>query len=367
MSLLVSLTLFVACGASLPPATVAPPSPTAVGPIVPTAPAPALTVATPTPSTLPATVALAPTLTPVPTHTAAPTKPVPTSTAVPKIPLVASFSVLGDLVRNVAGDRADVVVIVGPGQDTHTFEPAPSHALAVRDAAVVFENGAGFDGWLQRLYVASGSRARRVTVTEGITLQRGGHTHAEGEAESHEGEGELDPHVWQDVRHAIHMVGTIRDALAAHDAPGAAVYRANADRYIGELRELDAWVIAQVATVPEPRRTLVMNHESLGYFASRYGFAIVGTVLPSVSTEAAEPSASDLARLVRRIRSVGVPVIFAENVANTRVIERVAREAGARVGPLLYTDALARAGAGADTYVAMMRHNVGAIVTALRG
>ncbi len=279
---------------------------------------------------------------------------------------MASFSVLGDLVRSVAGDRADVVVIVGPGQDAHTFEPAPAHALAIRNAALVFENGLGFDGWLDRLYAASGSRARRVIVTEGIALQRGGHAHAEREGEAREGEGELDPHVWQDVRHAIHMVGAIRDALVAHDAPGAAVYRANADRYLAELGALDAWVVAQAATVPEPRRTLVTNHESLGYFASRYGFAIVGTALPGVSTEVSEPSAADLARLVRRIRSAGVSVIFAENVANPRVLERVAREAGAQVGPPLYTDALARPGEGADTYVAMVRHNVGAIVMALR-
>ena len=279
--------------------------------------------------------------------------------------MVASFSVLADLVKQVGGERVQVVALVGPGQDAHTFEPAPAHALALKDAAVVFENGLGFDAFLNKLYAASGSKARRVVVTEGIQAQKGGHAHAAGESPAaHAGEGELDPHVWQDVGHAVHMVGLIRDGLAQADPPGAPEYRANAERYLAELRALDAWVAEQARSVPEARRTLVTNHDTFGYFASRYGFAVV--TVAGVSNEASEPSAGDLAKLVRRIKGAGVPVIFAENVANPKVLERVAQEAGVKLGPPLYTDALGPPGSPVDTYAKMVRYNVGTIATALR-
>jgi zinc/manganese transport system substrate-binding protein len=278
-----------------------------------------------------------------------------------RLSVVATFSVLADLVKSVGGERVEIVTLVGPGQDAHTFEPAPTHGVALARAGLVFENGLGFEGWLERMYAASGSKARRVVVTEGIAAQPG---HAEGEeADEH---GEDDPHVWQDVRHAMHVVGVVRDALAQADPAGAAVYRANAEAYLAELRALDGWVVEQVGTVPEARRTLVTNHDSFGYFASRYGFAVVGTAIPGVSTETSEPSAAELAALVRRIKAAGVPAIFAENVANPKVLERVADEAGVEVAPRLYTDALDRPGEPVDTYVKMMRYNVSTIVTALK-
>jgi len=274
--------------------------------------------------------------------------------------------VLADLVRNVGGDRVEVIALVGPGQDTHTFEPAPSHGLALKNAALVFENGLGFEGWLGKLYAASGSKGQRVVVTEGIQAQKGGHAHAEGAAEGAHAHGEFDPHVWQDVRHAMRMAAVIRDVLAQADPPGAPAYRANAERYLGELNALDGWIVEHVRSVPEPRRVLVTNHDSFGYFASRYGFAVVGTAIPGVSTETSEPSAAELARLVRRINSAGVPTIFAENVANSKVLKRIAQEAGVKVGLPLYTDALGAPGDPVDTYAKMMRYNVAAIVTALK-
>ena len=281
--------------------------------------------------------------------------PTPTPVQPGRLPVVASFSVLADLVKSVGGDRVEVVTLVGPGQDAHTFEPAPTHGVALDRAALVFENGLGFEGWLDKLYAASASSARRVAVTDGISRRKGDDEH-----------GEDDPHVWQDVRHAVHMVGVVRDALVQADPPGAPAYRANAESYLAELRALDAWIVEQVRSVPEPRRTLVTNHDSFGYFASRYGLTVVGTAIPGVSTEASEPSAAELAALVRRIKAAGVPTIFAENVANPKVLERVAQEAGVKVGPRLYTDALDRPGEPVDTYVKMMRYNTTTIVEALK-
>lgn len=281
--------------------------------------------------------------------------------------VVSSFSILADLVRSVAGDHVEVLTLVGPGQDAHTFEPAPTHGVALNRAALVFENGLGFEGWLDKLYTASGSKARRVKVTDGIAAQKAGHAHAASGDEAAHAHGELDPHVWQDVRHAIHVVGRVRDALIELDPTNAPAYRTNAERSLAELTALDAWVVEQVRVVPEPRRTLVTHHESFGYFCSRYGFAIVGTAFPGVSTEAAEPSAADLARLVRRVRSAGVPVIFPENVGDPKVLERVAREAGVKVGPPLYGDALDAPGGPVDSYPKLVRHNVAAIVSALTG
>ena len=283
-----------------------------------------------------------------------------------RLAVVATFSVLGDLVRNVAGDRAEVIVLVGPGQDAHTYEPSPADVATIGRAALVFENGVGFEGWLVKQYAAAGARGRRIVVTDGITLQRGGRAHADGAEPAADMGGELDPHVGHDVRHAARMVAVVRDALVQADPGGAPAYAANADRYLAELVALDAWVVDQVGTLPEPRRTLVTNHDTLGYFASRYGFAVVGTALP-VSTEGAEPSAGELARLVGRIRRAGAPAIFAENVSNPKLMERIAREAGVRVAPPLYTDALSPPGGEADTYAKMVRYNVATIVGALKG
>jgi ABC-type Zn uptake system ZnuABC Zn-binding protein ZnuA len=172
--------------------------------------------------------------------------------------------------------------------------------------------------------------------------------------------------VWHDVGNAIGMVETIRAALAAADPAHRTEYEANARAYTAQLNELDDWVIAQVATLPPERRKLVTTHDTLGYFAARYGFTVLGSVLPT-STEGASPSAQDVARLVEAVRAAGVPAIFAENVSNNSLINQVANEAGVKVAASLYTDALGPEGSGAETYLGMMRQNVTTIVTALGG
>jgi ABC-type Zn uptake system ZnuABC Zn-binding protein ZnuA len=272
-----------------------------------------------------------------------------------KLQVVATFSVVGDLVRNVGGDKVELTALVGPGRDTHTFEPSPADAKALVGATVIFENGLGFEPWLDDLYTASGSRARRVAVTDGVEPR----TATEGEEA-----GETDPHAWHSVANVIQMVKNIRDALASADPANATTYQANADQYIAELEVLDAWVFEQVKTLPADRRKLVTTHDTFGYFAERYGFEVVGTVLPT-TTEGASPSAKDLAALVEAVKAQGVPAVFGENVSSNALLKQVADEAGVKFIDSLYTDALGPAGSDGDTYVKMMRYNVSTIATAL--
>lgn len=282
------------------------------------------------------------------------------------ISVVATFSVLGDLVLNVGGDRVDVHVLVPSGADAHTFEPTPEDAAALEDADLIVENGFGFEPWLDDLYDAADSDAPRIVATDGITPRsaEGDEASPESDGDDHE-HGELDPHVWHDVHNAIKEVENIRDGLAAADPDSAATYQANAGAYLAQLNDLDGYVVQQVATLPQDRRKLVTSHDTFGYFADRYGFQIVGTALGSVSTEGGDPSAEQVARLVDEIKATGVPAIFAENVSNPALMQTIADEAGVTLAPTLYTDALGEPGSSGETYLGMIRYNVDTIVTAL--
>jgi zinc/manganese transport system substrate-binding protein len=285
--------------------------------------------------------------------------------------IVASFSILGDLVENVGGDAVQVTTLIGPGVDAHTYDPAPADLVVLSEADVIFENGLGFEPWLDRFYESTQPPGTRVVVTEGIT-PRGA-----GEDDEHEGEaqpdedasehGQFDPHVWHDVANVIVMVGNIRDALVAADPDSAELYQANAAAYIAELEVLDASIREQVAALPEERRKLVTSHDTFGYFADAYGFEVIGTALGSLSTEAGDPSARDIATLITQIKEAGVPAIFAENVANPDLMESIAAEAGVVLAPPLYTDALGPPGSPGETFIGMMQSNVTTIVDALQG
>jgi zinc/manganese transport system substrate-binding protein len=281
--------------------------------------------------------------------------------------VIATFSIVGDLVGNVGGGAVDSRTLVGPNGDTHTYEPAPSDAAALADADLIVENGLRLETWLDDLYVSSRSRAVRVALADGLELlpmgeaeePAGGDAHGHGHAH-----GDQDPHVWQDVDRVARMVENLRDALSLVDPANAATYRVNADRYLAELRALDGWVFQQVGRVPPERRKLVTTHETFNYFARRYGFEVIGAALP-LTTDTADPSARETAELVDRIRAAGVPVIFADNVSNPRLMEQIAAAAGVRLAPPLYTDALDEPGTPGETYLQMMRHNVTIIVDAL--
>jgi zinc/manganese transport system substrate-binding protein len=274
-----------------------------------------------------------------------------------KLNVVATFSILGDLVQTVAGDNIQLHTLVGPDGDTHTYEPIPADGVALAQANLIFENGLGFETWLDKLYTASASKAKRVVVTTGVTPGK----IAIGDAAGH-----TDPHAWQDVTYSMGMVAIIRDTLVAQDPTHAAAYQANAAAYLKQLHDLDGYIQQQSSTLPADRRKLVTNHDALGYFASRYGYQVIGDVLGSVSTESSEPSAAEIARLIGEIKGAGVPAIFTENIENSAVISQVAQEAGVKVAPPLYTDALGKPGTTGDSYLKMMRYNVDTIVAALK-
>lgn len=274
-----------------------------------------------------------------------------------RIKVVATFSILGDLVKNVGGNAIDLRVLVGPDADTHTFEPSPADGSALADATLIFENGLGFERWLDGLYSASGSQAQRVVVTPNVTP---------GVIPIGDEAGETDPHAWQDVGYAIGMVEIIRDTLVKADPAQAATYTKNADAYLAQLKDLDGYIVSETGLIATDKRKLVTNHDALGYFAKRYGYEIVGTALSSISTEASDPSAAQLVKLVNEVKGAGVRTIFTENVENSKVIAQVASEAGVTVGAPLYTDALGTPGSDGETYLKMMRHNIEAIVVGLR-
>ena len=277
--------------------------------------------------------------------------------AQPKPVAVASFSILADLLREVAGERMDLRVIAGPNVDAHHFQTRPSHAEAVRSAQIVVRNGAGFDGWFNRLLSSTGFRGVTVTATEGIALRRAaptpGHNH-----------GSQDPHAWQDVRLAIAYVRNIEAGLIRADAAGEAHYRARANAFVARLEALDGWVRAEIARVPEARRAIVTSHDAFAYFGAAYG---VRFRAPQGVATNAEPSAQQVASLIRQIRAENITAIFIENMSNPATLRRLADEAGVRIQGRLYADALSGPNGPAETYEAMVRHNVGLMVPAMVG
>ncbi|MFM8593575.1 MAG: metal ABC transporter substrate-binding protein [Chloroflexota bacterium] len=277
--------------------------------------------------------------------------------------LVATTSVVGDLVAAVAGDLADVTTIVGAGVDAHTFSASAQDAIAIDDADLLFQIGLGFEPWLDELLEGDDHAVPIITLTDDLPLRSLTEDGASHVSDDGHGHGDHDPHVWHDVQNAILMTEAIRDALVAADPANAEAYTANADAAIAELEILDAWVVEQVATLPPERRKLVTAHDTFGYFADRYGFEIVGTAL-GITTEQGEPSAAEIVALVDEIRAAGVPAIFVENVQNPALMESIAAEAGVAIAPPLYSDALGAPGTPGEHYDGMMRSNVETIGTA---
>lgn len=305
----------------------------------------ALTAACTTPTLAPPT---APPLTATPAATA---------TAVPALSVVATTSIVGDVVRAVGGTRVGVHVLIGPDSDPHRHKPSPGDLAALERAAIVFENGLHLEAALEPLLGGSASRGRRVVVSDGIA------TLSAGAGDGEVADGAPDPHVWWDPIRVAVWADNIAAALAAADPAGADGYAARAAAYRGELEALDAWIRTAVETVPPARRVLVADHGVLGYFAVAYGFEVVGALVPGLST-AAEPSAKDLAALEATLAEAGAAVIFVGEAVPSALAARVAADTGARIVPLR-TEALSGPDGPAPTYLAFMRYNVGAIVDAL--
>lgn len=280
--------------------------------------------------------------------------------AAEKLPVVASFSILADLVQVVGGERVAVTSLVGPDADAHVFDPTPQDAARIARARLVVVNGLGFEGWQQRLLQAARYRGEVVVASTGVRPR--GHEHQGEHAQGHE-HGHLDPHAWQDPQNVMLYVANIAAALARADPKGAAIYRANAASYQVVLRELDAWAGARFAHIPVSRRRAVTAHAAFDYLAARYGLRL--SALQALSTES-EPSARAMGELVRRMRADGTAAVFAENLHNARLLRQLAGEAGVTVGGKLYSDALSAPRGPAPTYLALMRYNVNQLADSMQ-
>ena len=280
-----------------------------------------------------------------------------------------SFSILGDLVGQVGGERVKVRTLVGADEDAHAFQPRPSDARNVGGAALVVVNGLGFDDWMVRLARSGGYKGEVVVASAGIdtlamTTDDHGHDHGHdhGDEDDKANAKAVDPHAWQDVGNVRRYVANIADALTKADPEGATAYRANAERYDGELKALDTEIRAAFAALPAARRKVVSSHDAFGYFGRAYGIRFLSPV--GVSNNA-EPTAQGVARLIRQLKAEKVPAVFIENVADSRLIERIRSESGAQIGGTLYSDALSKAGGPAPSYVQMMRANLDALRQAM--
>ncbi|TNF61854.1 MAG: metal ABC transporter substrate-binding protein [Burkholderiales bacterium] len=275
---------------------------------------------------------------------------------------VATFSILGDFVRQVGGDRVDVTVLAGPGEDAHVFSPSPSHARTVAGAAVMFSNGLGFEGWMPRLMKSSGFRGQHVVVSKGVQALKAEHRHDHGHAHHHH--GHHDPHAWQDVRNAIVYVGNIADGLCQADAQGCDIYRDNARRYTARLQELDGQIREAWSAIGTDRRKVITSHDAFAYYGQAYGVRFLAP--QGVSTEA-EASARGVARLIRQIKSENIRALFVENISDARLIGQIGQETGIRPAGVLYSDSLTAVGGPAASYVDMMRHNTATLTGAIAG
>ncbi len=272
----------------------------------------------------------------------------------PKV--VATFSILGDLVAEVGADRIELAVLVGADTDAHTYQPKPTDARALASAQALVSNGLGYEGWIDRLAKAAPFRGRAIVATTGVATLEGApaprHGHVHGP----------DPHCWQDVGRVRRYVGNVVEGLAAADAANAAFFRERGQAYDRRLVALDRWIKAEIEKVPEKQRRAITAPDSFRYFTAAYGVQFFSP--RGFSTES-EPSARDVAALIRQVREQKIKALFVENMSNPGLIDQIARESGAVVGPRLYSDALSGPGGPAPTYEAMMRHNVTALVAGM--
>lgn len=275
-----------------------------------------------------------------------------------KVKVLASFSILRDLVREVGGEKVDVDLLVGPNVDMHNFQPSPADSRKFSDVKLVVINGLGLEGWADRLAKAAGYRGARLVASKGVKALAG-HEHGHGER----GHGRYDPHAWQDVGNVKIYVVNIRDALSSVDPANKAAYEQNTENYLKQLDALDHDIRAAWADIPKPRRRVITSHEAFDYYGDAYDVEFLGA---QGMSEDAEPSARDIARLIQQIKKEKIKAFFVENISSNRLLDRIAQETGAKVIGTLYSDALSPPGGPATTYVDMMRHNTRAMTEALR-
>jgi len=280
-----------------------------------------------------------------------------------KLNVATTTNIVGDVVRQVGGDRIALTTLMGSGVEPHSWVPTPANMAAIHDAQVLFVNGAGLETNLDKILQNSGGNAVVVPLSQGIgSLLPESTSVAPGDKPGSQQEA-VDPHVWFDVRNVISWAKTIQGTLSALDPANAEAYRANAEAYIQQLDQLDAWIVEQMATIPDTNRKLVTNHPAFGYLAKRYGLEQVGAVYPI--SPSSEPSAQDIAALEDAIRQHGVPAVFTESTVSPNLAQQVAKDTGVKLVSL-YSDSLSGRGSLVTSYVDLMRYDVKAIVDALR-
>jgi ABC-type Zn uptake system ZnuABC Zn-binding protein ZnuA len=267
--------------------------------------------------------------------------------------VLTSTTFLADITRNIAGDRVEVGSLLPVGVDPHSYQPTPEDVARIEQSKLLIINGAEYEHFLESLLENAGGERETIEASAGLSVRE--------EAESEHG---VDPHLWLDPNNVVTYVENIREALTHFDPDGAATYQTNADAYINQLKDLHTWINEQVSQVPSEKRLLVTNHEALGYFSDRYGFMIIGAVVPSVSS-VASPSAGEMAELIDLIKSSGAPAIFLDEVENPALAQQIADETGVAVITDLHLESLTD-GPPAGTYIDMIKHNVTQIVEALK-
>jgi ABC-type Zn uptake system ZnuABC Zn-binding protein ZnuA len=267
-----------------------------------------------------------------------------------------STTFLADMTRNVVGDRVIVESLLPAGADPHEYQAVPSDVQRIAQSTVVIVNGLDYDQFIQPLLENAGGTQLVINASDGLEARQ---------MKEETGETVTDPHMWMDPIRVVKYVENIRDGLTKADPDGVDVYKENADAYISQLKELDTWITQQVAQIPQERRLLVTNHDSLGYFAEHYGFTVIGTIVPGVSSEAA-PSAQQLAGLIDEIKSTGAPAVFLNISDNPHLADQVATETNIKVVTDLYIETLSPSNGPAATYIDMMKYNVTQTVNALR-
>ena len=287
-----------------------------------------------------------------------------------KIRVLATFSILGDMVKRIGGQHVVVTTLVGPDGDTHVYRPTPAAAKAMNEANLLIVNGLGFEGWLDRLVEASGFNGSRVVVTKGIEAipYKEGNDHDEHSKDKHDDDhashdhGAFDPHAWQSLVNAEIYVNNITAALAQIAPNNAAKFYQNRAVYIAEIKELDRYIREMVASLSQKNRTVVTSHDAFQYFGRDYGLTFIAP--QGMSTES-EASAKDVAHLIKQIRAKHISAVFIENVADPRLIQQIAKETGVTIGGTLYPGALSGPNGPAFTYLRMLRHNATMLIQAL--
>jgi zinc/manganese transport system substrate-binding protein len=281
--------------------------------------------------------------------------------AADKVKVVASFSIIADLVRQVGGERLEVTALAGPNADMHVLQPTPNDAKTVAGANLVVINGLGFEGWADRLLKSSGYKGQAVVASKGIkSLAADDDKHGHGKGHAH---GRSDPHAWQAVGNVRTYVANIRDALMMVDGAGKAGYESAAASYLKKLDALEAEINAAFEGIPKSKRRVITSHDAFKYYGNAYGIAFLS---PQGVTGDSEPTAKDVATLIRQIKREKVKAVFVENISSPRLIETIAKETGASLGGTLYSDALSDPSGPAGTYIDMMRHNTRLFAEAMK-